>query len=350
MTADFKSLPIVDIAGLASPDPAQRRAVADRLGEAARSAGFLYCVGHGIDETLRAGVIAAAKRFFARSFDDKMNWYIGRSTNHSGYVPEGEEVFAGATMPDKKEAFDVSIDLPADDPEVLAGTTPLLGPVIWPDDETFRTEVLAYYQAVAAMAKRMFAGFALAMGLPEDWFDSRLQRPPSQLRLIHYPYQADAPVDAPGIGAHTDYECFTILMPTAPGLEVMNGAGEWIDAPPIEGGFIVNIGDMLEVMTNGAFVATSHRVRKVQEERYSFPFFAACDYHTVIEPLPNFVSADNPPKFTALVSGDHLLAQTAQTFTYLKKRVADGTMVMPQGSFGLSSFGAEARARQKASA
>jgi isopenicillin N synthase-like dioxygenase len=92
--------------------------------------------------------------------------------------------------------------------------------------------------------------------------------------------------------ARTDYECFTLLRPTAPGLEMLNGAGEWIDVRPVPGTFVVNIGDMLELWTNGAYVAPRHRVCKVKGERYSFPLFFNVDYHTEVKPLPQFASRD----------------------------------------------------------
>ncbi|WP_286806783.1 2OG-Fe(II) oxygenase family protein, partial [Marinimicrobium sp. UBA4209] len=152
----------------------------------------------------------------------------------------------------------------------------------------------------------------------------------------------DLPPDTPGIGAHTDYECFTILKPTAPGLEVLNGAGEWIDVPLQDDAFVINIGDMMEALSNGAFVATSHRVRKVAEERYSFPMFCNLDYDTVIEPLPELVSDDQPPRYEPLIAGEHLYAQTIQTFEYLKQRLARGELELPEGAKGLSSFGQKA--------
>lgn len=345
MPSAFKSLPVIDVSGLYSESLADRKAVAEQMGIASRDSGFFYVAGHPIGPELRDPLIEAVKTFFARPTETKMAWYIGNSSNHSGYVPPGEEVFYGQ-KPDRKEAFDVPLDVPADDPDVLSGKTPMLGPVQWPDDAEFRKNVAAYYRAVSELARHLFRGFALALDLPEDWFERHLSKPASQLRLIHYPYAPDAPADEPGIGAHTDYECFTILLPTAPGLEVMNGDGEWIDAPPIEGAFVINIGDMLEAWSNGTFVATSHRVRKVGEERYSFPYFASCDYHTVVSPLPQFVTAERPAKFQPIVAGDHLLAQTAQTFVYLKKRIADGTFKLPDNSFGLSSFGQEALNRK----
>lgn len=339
MSTDFTSIPLVDITGLRSGDAAERARVARELGEAARTVGFIYVTGHGIAQEKFDNLLAMAKTFFALPLEEKMKVYIGRSTNHRGYVPEGEEVFYGATK-DLKEAFDLSIDLPADDPEYRAGN-PLVGPNQWPDVPGFREAVQGYYGATFEVGRLLLRGFAEAMGEAPDTFEARLTRPPSQLRMIHYPFNPDAR-DVVGIGAHTDYELFTLLRATSPGLEVLNGAGVWIDAPPVPGAYVVNIGDMLEILTNGAFIATSHRVRKVSEERYSFPLFFTLDYDARIEPLPRFVTAENPPR-EGLVAGEHLFAQTAQTFTYLKKRLAEGRIALPEGAQGLSSFGQEAR-------
>lgn len=344
MTSAFKTLPVIDISELYSPDERARRKVAEEIGAAARDSGFFYVAGHPISPTLRNELLAVAKTFFALPLETKMQWYIGKSSNHSGYVPQGEEGFYGQ-KPDRKEAFDVPPDISPSDPVLRDGKAQFLGPVQWPSDEHFKTVVKAYYEEVARLAHTLFQGFALALNLPETWFEAHLTCPPSQLRMIHYPFAADAPPDQPGIGAHTDYECFTILFGTSPGLEVMNGEGEWIDAPPIENAFVINIGDMLEAWTNGVFAATSHRVRKVKEERYSFPYFATCDYHTIVAPLPQFVKAGEEPRFKPLVSGDHLLAQTAQTFAYMKARLADGSFTLPASSLALSSFGQEARHR-----
>ena len=338
--SSFTRLPVVDVAPLYSDDLDARRAAAASLGTAVRDSGFFYAVGHQVPESDMKQLILRARTFFALSLEAKMQWYIGNSKHHKGYVPEGEEVFDGGTK-DRKEAFDLGCDLPEDDPDVLAGT-PTLGPNVWPDVEGFQRDVQAYYGSMAAFRQVLFRGFALSLGLEENFFGRYTIKPPSQLRLLHYPYNPDS-VDAPGIGAHTDYECFTILLPTAPGLEVLNGAGNWIDAPPLEGAFIVNIGDMMEIWTNGEYVATSHRVRRVREERYSFPMFCACDYHTVVEPLPQFVGPDRPPRYQPVSAGAHLLAQTAQSFSYLKRRIAAGELVLPAGSRPLSSFGRIAR-------
>ena len=337
---NFTQLPIVDLSGLYSENYNERLEAALRLGAAARDSGFCYVTGHAVAPSLIRRAIEQSKAFFSLPIEDKMRLYIGRSRNHRGYVPEGEEVFTGGTR-DRKEAFDLGLELPADDADVVRGT-PMLGPNPWPELQGFQDDVSAYYTAVFNLGNVLFQGFALALGLAEDHFSSRVTKPPSQLRLIHYPYNAGA-VDTVGIGAHTDYECFTILLPTAPGLEVMNGRGDWIDAPPIDGAFIVNVGDLLEVWTNGEFVATSHRVRRVREERYSFAMFCTCDYYTVVEPLNEFVSVDRPPRYDPQTAGEHLFAQTAQSFSYLKSRLAAGDLVLPASAKPLSSFGQEAR-------
>ncbi len=337
--SSFSQVPVIDIAGLGAGDAARDAAIAQELGKAAREVGFLYVTGHGVPDALLADLLQAAERLFALPLERKMDVYIGKSKNHRGYVPEGEEGLATSTR-DKKEAFDLAIELPADDPEYLAGN-PMLGPNQWPGLPGFREPVQAYYDAAFAVGRRLMRGFAIALGEPPDVFERYVTRPPSQLRLIHYPHAPDA-VDAMGIGAHTDYECFTLLHSTVPGLEVLNGDGTWIDAPPIPGAFVVNIGDMLELWTNGTFIATSHRVRKVKEERYSFPLFFAVDYDTVVSPLPRFVTPERPAQ-PGLIAGEHLYAQTIQVFRYLKERMARGEIQLPNNALALSSFGQEAR-------
>ena len=335
----FTSVPIVDIGGLHSPDRAQREQVAADIGKAAREIGFFYVSGTGIDDELFERMLAATKEFFALPLDEKMGSYIGLSKCHRGYVPAGEEGLATG-MPEMKEAFDTALDLPGRRPRPSGGQ-----PDAWPERmaRTARvspTMVTAYYDAVLDVRQRLLWAFAVALGERSDMFRRLVTKTPSQLRLIHYPYNPDV-VDGEGIGAHTDYECFTLLKPTAPGLEVMNGAGEWIDVPPVPGTFVVNIGDMLELWTNGEFVATSHRVRKVAEERYSFPLFFNVDYHTEVKPLPQFVSRGSKSRPT-LRAGEHLFAQTAQTFAYLRNRVESGDLVLPDGSLGVGQFGQQA--------
>lgn len=334
----FTSVPVIDISGLYASERATREAVAAELGRAAREIGFFYISGADIDEALFDTMLAATKEFFALPVEEKMRSYIGLSQCHRGYVPTGEEGLSGE-KPDLKEAFDTALDLPADDPDYLAGN-PMLGPNTWPELPGFAAAVTAYYEAVLAVGQELLWAFAVALGEDPDTFSQHATKTPSQLRLVHYPFNPDAQ-DALGIGAHSDYECFTLLKPTAPGLEVLNGAGDWIDVPPIPGTYVVNIGDLLEMWTNGAFVATSHRVRKVKEERYSFPLFFNVDYDTEVKPLPQFVSEGALVR-APLIAGEHLFAQTAQTFAYLRERIETGQLALPEGSLTVNSFGQQA--------
>lgn len=324
-------IPIVDIAALGSGDPAAEAVTVEKLRWAASEVGFLHVIGHGIAPAVTARLQAAAKRFFDMPAERKLASYIGDSTNHRGYVPEGEENFLAGK--DRKEAFDLALDLPADR---VPGSHPMLGPNRWPELPGFREDVMAYYAAAFAVGRRLLRGLAMALGQPGDALDHLVVAPPSQLRLIHYPHEPGVE-DVPGIGAHTDYECFTLLLTTAPGLEVMTQAGEWLSVDPIPGALVVNVGDMMEFWSNGAFVATSHRVRRVAEERYSFPLFFALDYDVELSPLGRTDQS--------IRTGEHLYAQTVQTFRYLKQRAERGEIALPGQSRPLSSFGQEARHR-----
>jgi isopenicillin N synthase-like dioxygenase len=338
----FAELPRVDVSGLYSEHAADRQRSADELGRACADAGFCYVLGHRVTDSLCDRLVQQAGAFFAQPLSRKLELYIGKSPNHRGYVPPGEEVFYGGAR-DQKEAFDLCFEPAPGAAGLPLGKNPFAGPNVWPELVAFREVVTEYYRAVFELGQTLFRGFSLALGLPESFFARFVTAPPSQLRLLHYPDGAAGDEATIGIGAHTDYECFTILLPTAPGLEVMNGAGHWIDAPPLPGAFIVNIGDTLETFTNGALTATSHRVRKLSYERYSFPLFFSCDYDTVVAPLPSFVSAERPARYPTIVAGEHLYAQTVQSFRYMQERLSRGDIALPKNARPLSSFGQEGK-------
>ena len=153
----FTSVPIVDISGLNSPEPAERERVAGEIGTAAREVGFFYVSGTGVDDAVFERMLASTRQFFALPLEEKMRSYIGLSTCHRGYVPEGEEGVETGTA-DLKEAFDTALDLPADDPDHLAGN-PMLGPNVWPDLPGFAEAVTEYYHAVFDVGHRLLWAF-----------------------------------------------------------------------------------------------------------------------------------------------------------------------------------------------
>jgi isopenicillin N synthase-like dioxygenase len=337
---DFTSLPVINVQGLFSSVLEDRQAVADNIGAAARDIGFFYITGHGVAAEKIAALRMAATHFYAQDLEWKMRHYIGLGRGHKGFVPEGEEIYGGG-KPDHKEAYDIGFEAADDHPQVRAGL-PLIGGNKWPELPGFKLAAQAYYAAVFELGLCLMRAFALALGQEEYFFDGLVTCPPSKLRLIHYPLDPSAD-DALGIGAHTDYECFTLLLADQPGLEVLNSKGQWIDAPPLildgEEAYVINVGDMLEVMTAGAFVATSHRVRKVAQERYSFPLFFACDYATRIRPLPQFAAAQAAAQYEELSIGDHMWSMALQTYRYLGERVHSGELQLPAGARAPSSFG-----------
>ncbi|MDE1173284.1 MAG: 2-oxoglutarate and iron-dependent oxygenase domain-containing protein [Parvibaculaceae bacterium] len=339
----FDRIPLVDISALYGTDEAAKLATAREMAKAASEVGFLYVTGHKLAPELIEQLEAQARLFYALPLETRLKYYIGQSRAHRGYVPTGEEggYDDPSAKPDLKEAFDISIELPEDDPDHLIGYR-ILGPNQWPAEAPdFRRHVYGYYEQAIALGHTIFRGFALALGVEEDYFERFLLKPPSQLRLVHYEANAHIIEEGQwGISPHTDFECFTILHATTPGLQVLNAAGEWIEAPPVPGAFVINIGDMLEAMTNGRFIATPHRVRPTSEERFSFPLFCSVDYDTLVEPLPEFVGEGETPAYPPYVAGDHLAHQTMLYFRYLGKLVEEGKLSYPKSMEGKSaSFG-----------
>ena len=324
------SLPIIDIGPLFGSNDELKRRVAGEIGEAAREIGFFYIKNHTIEPSMIDEAYAQAERFFELSLSEKLAYYIGNSPNHRGYVPQSERgTYADEQGERHYEAFDLALDLPEDDPDVLRGS-PLLGPNVWPHLLGFKQRISAYYNAVANLGKVLSQAFELHLGLQSGDLQQYMTKPTSQLRLLHY-LANNAPMTTTdmNMGAHTDYECFTILHQQKSGLQVMNANNEWIEAPPIDGTYVINIGDMLETWSNGAFKSTLHRVVNNGHERYSMPFFVAANYDAKIKPLETVISNASPPKYTNIVAGHHLLSQLLRDFNYLRKRFETGELKLP---------------------
>lgn len=164
--------------------------------------------------------------------------------------------------------------------------------------------------------------FALSLKLPEDFFDPMITHPGGIARLIKYRPSANpkplSEIDQNeeiGLGAHTDYECFTLLLQdSVPGLEVFSPDGHWIGANPVEGAIVVNVADFLMRWTNGVYRSTIHRVvNRTKKERYSVPLFFSINYDQAVETLPSCISEENPSKFPPITAGKYVLDRLSLT-------------------------------------
>lgn len=327
LTIDDATLPVIDLVGLFTGDADDKARVAAALGQAARTSGFFYITGHGIPQETIDGVIAASKAFHGMTRSEKMRYWCGFTNHHRGYVPFEEN---GADFPKSinfNEAWDMSYEAPADHPDHLAGWR-MTGPNVWPDLPGWREAVSGYYDAVFGLGLRLLDALALELGVETEELTRHITCPTSQLRLLRYiPNDMPATKDIVGIASHSDFECFTILLQGGPGLQVMNAEDVWIEAPPIPGCFVVNIGDIFETWSGGRFKSTQHRVVNSGRERYSFPLFFGLDYHTVVQPLEKFRTPEALEKYPPMKAGDHLMRMTINAFRYMADARDKGVLV-----------------------
>ena len=314
---DFHAVPLIDVSGMMSDAAADKRRVADELREACINVGFFYIANHGVPQELVDAMFAMQPRLFDLALADKMRWHVKKSSQLLGYVAMREEnANPAAGKGDMHEAYDFvpeDVQLAND---FLAGDF-RRGGNIWPDVPGFRELATRYGIEMRLLARRLFGAFALALNLPEDYFSGLAGSPMALIRMLHYPTQP-GPFDEEtiGTGAHTDHECFTILCQDGiKALQVRNRGGEWIDAPPIRGTFVINIGDLMARWTNGIFASTYHRVANMSgHARYSLPCFVGPNADAIIQALPSCVSAARPAKWPPVVAGEYVSSAIYHSF------------------------------------
>ena len=313
-------IPLIDISDIYSKDYCKMKRIADEMGEAARHIGFFMIKGHHIDLDLIEATYQSATAFFALSDPEKRRCYIGNSTNHRGYVPFTEKGDYADEIHRNYEAFDLGQDLPASDPDYIAGRL-LVGPNIWPQCNKFKSVVGAYFDQISQLGHIICAALEVHLNVPKGCLTQHMSKPISQLRLLHYVRDSAAhDKKSVNMGAHTDYECLTLLHTRNKGLQVMAQSDDWIEVPVHNEAYVINIGDMLEAWTNGVFRSTPHRVLNLSAERFSLPYFVAPNFDTKIIPLQNLVSKERPAKYDAFFAGDHLTRMLLRDFPYLKAR------------------------------
>ena len=328
--ANANELPVIDFAPLSGTNETAKERVAKEVHDACRDIGFLTIVNHPVPPAKIREIFRQSKRFFALPLQEKMHAYMGNSNLFRGYLPMDEpgrkHAYRGkaiegfqphldparmkARKPHKNEAFQVSLELPPDDPDVLAGK-PLHGHNQWPADlPGFKDAVLDYHTTMTEFAALVASVFARGLAMPPDYFAQFYKKPLIQVRLLHYlPQDQQAALEGGDSRAHQDAGGFTMLQQDdVGGLEIKSKSGEWLIVPPVENAFVVNIGDSMRMWTNNRFASTLHRVvNHYGRERYSVGVFANPDYDTVIRPLPTCVDKDHPPTFEQMLSGEALL-------------------------------------------
>jgi isopenicillin N synthase-like dioxygenase len=302
-------LPVIDCSGMFSDDLAQRQRVAAELRAACLHNGFFYAANTGITPDETDAVLAAARAFFALPEAVKLAVSKEHSPCGRGYERMGGQRLEAGAQVDRKEGFVMGTDLPADDPRVLAGW-PQHGPNQWPDGMgEWRTSFERYHARLVTLAGKIMGALALSLDVAEDYFADCCRDSIATLRLLHYPPQpADAGADARGAGAHTDWGAITILLQDGVGgLQVHDGEERWIDAPPIPGTFIINLGDLVPRWTNGRYRSTMHRViNRSGRERYSAAFFFDGRGDYVSECVPTCLQPGEVPRYAALSVNEHL--------------------------------------------
>ena len=311
-------VPVIDLAGSYSSDPAERRAVAWEIHKACRDTGFFYVKNHDVPVEATAGQLELARAFFALPQEEKDEVDMHLSRYMRGYEGIAGQVLDEGSPPDLKEGFMASNELDPRHP-VPQPEAPKAGVNQWPrNPPALRATYEEYIGHMIGFGRHLMGCIALSLELPEDYFADGLTMPVSITRLAHYPpHPASALANQLGAGAHTDWGMVTILLQDdVGGLEVLNADGDWIAAPSIPDSFIINLGDMMPVVTNGLYRSSMHRVlnNASGRSRYSVPTFFDANYLTPMECVPTCRPADGRADGTGITVGEHINRMYRKTF------------------------------------
>jgi isopenicillin N synthase-like dioxygenase len=303
-TMEPETLPVLSLAD----DPAQ---FSRQIGASFTRFGFALVKDHGIDAGLIARAWDLTEQFFALPVEEKRRYYIEGIGGARGYTPFGTEIAKGAKVSDLKEFWHVGRDVPRDSP--LADSMP---PNVWPDrPDGFRDCFEALYAEFDRAGATILARIATFLGLEEHWFDPTIDLGNSVMRLLHYPPLADAEPGAIRAGAHEDINLITLLLGAEEaGLELLTKEGKWISASPPPGALVINVGDMLQRLTNHVLPSTTHRVRNPEAvragfSRYSMPFFLHLRSDFPFVTLPQCVTPENPDRYPVSITADDYLQE-----------------------------------------
>jgi isopenicillin N synthase-like dioxygenase len=287
-----------------------REAFVAELGAAYREFGFCCISGHGISRELIDGSYDAFKRFFALPSEAKMKYHVPGTGGARGYTPYKVETAKDSQVADLKEFWHLGREIPRD-----SKFADVMAPNLWPDEvPDFKPYGYGLYEALDALGSRVLRALALHVGLPEHYFDDKVDQGNSILRPIHYPPITQDNIPNVRAGAHEDINFITLLVgASAEGLEVLS-EGQWLPITTEGDAIVVNIGDMLQRLSNHVYPSTSHRVINPQNEnarkpRYSVPFFLHPNPDVVLDPVPECITPDNPSRYDSSITSHEYLQQ-----------------------------------------
>ncbi len=300
-------IPTLDIARLDS----DRDAFVAELGAVYREWGFAGIRNHGIPQPLVDQAYAAFKAFFALPAAIKMQYHLPGTGGARGYTPFGVETAKDSQHYDLKEFWHIGREIPRDSHHAQ-----YMPANLWPTEVPgMREHGYALYQALDALGARVLSALALHIGLPEHWFVDKTDSGNSILRPIHYPPITAQDIPNVRAGAHEDINLITLLVgASAAGLEVLSRQGEWVPFTSDADTIVVNIGDMLQRLTNHVYPSTTHRVvnprgPRARQPRYSVPFFLHPNPDFLIDVLPSTVGPDTPSRYPEPITAQGYLEQ-----------------------------------------
>lgn len=305
--ANWMSMTQMPVISLANTDP---DALGRALGDSFKTYGFATVVDHGIDADLIAKAWLLTRELFDLPEDVKRAGFDKAIAGQRGYTPFKTEIAKGADHHDLKEFWHVGREV---DPSSPLAASMLHN--IWPPVVGFRETFETLYVAFDNAGARILSYIARYLGLSADWFDPAIEDGNSVLRLLHYPPIAGDTEGCIRAGAHEDINLITLLLGAEEaGLEILRPDGSWMGVSPPEGGIAVNVGDMLQRLTNHVLPSTTHRVVNPMGERskfsrYSMPFFLHLRSDFPIATLPGCVTADNPDRYPEPILADDYLRE-----------------------------------------
>jgi isopenicillin N synthase-like dioxygenase len=288
-----------------------RAAFVDEIGRAYREWGFCGIRGHGIAPELVAGAYDAFKRFFALPAETKLKYHVKGGGGARGYTPFMVETAKDSRHPDLKEFWHVGREIDRDSKHAE-----VMPPNLWPEEvPEFRRMAYGLFEALDALGRRVLRALALHIELPEAYFEDKVDQGNSILRPIHYPPITSPDVPNVRAGAHEDINFITLLVgASAAGLEVLSRQGEWVPFTADGDTIVVNIGDMLQRLTNHVYPSTTHRVVNppgdlARQPRYSVPYFLHPNPDFLIDVLPSCVGIDNPSRYPQAITAHGYLME-----------------------------------------